>query len=690
MHRTAIAIYSVLALGVAIATTPGWLPFGDDRSAPEPVASDVLAGPATSSETTGSLVRMSGAEADDGALKAGLDALGARDVDQARAIRDAMQADLLDRHILTWAIALSGLGSVPSADILAAGAALSGWPGLDALPGLAERALYRENPPAEQVLALLGTRTPETIEGAILLSRALLATGNRDRAAALVRDVWRTRSMPTRQAAIFTGEFSALLTKAEHLRRMEMLMYRDRIEEAGPIAALAEAETLYKAWSMVIRQPAKATAALKAAEAAWRDTPALLYIRIRQLRELEHDREAAKLLAQLPRDRSGLVDPDEWWVEQRIVSRGLLEKGEAGAAYAIAAAHTAVSPAEVSEAEFHAGWYALRGLKDGAVAARHFAAILKVADGQITRARAHYWLGRAAEAGGPGTPAEHYTEAARYPTTFYGQLASARLDAPLVNIAYPVPSEADRTRFAGREAVQAIRKLEAAGVTWRADMLYRALAAQITSPGELSILSAMAAARGDHQLSLQVGKIAWRRGLDVAALAFPLGAVPAEADIDGSGKALAYSIARQESAFNKAAVSPANARGLLQILPGTARAVAGRHGLPFSPERLTSDAAYNATIGAHFLGEQISDFGGSYILTFIAYNAGPRRVSQWIKRFGDPRGKPLDEVIDWMEMIPYTETRDYVQRVMENYQIYKARLGQPTDIAGDLRFGRKS
>ena len=220
-------------------------------------------------------------------------------------------------------------------------------------------------------------------------------------------------------------------------------------------------------------------------------------------------------------------------------------------------------------------------------------------------------------------------------------------------------------------------------------MLYRALAADLESPGELAILAAMAEKRGNHQTSLQVGKIAWNRGIDVAALAYPLGAVPSGANINGSGKALAYSIARQESAFNKAAISPANARGLLQILPGTAKGVAARHGLPYSKDRLTTDAGYNATLGAHFLGEQISDFGGSYILTFIAYNAGPSRVPQWIKRFGDPRGKPLEEVIDWIELIPFTETRNYVQRVMENYQVYKARLGQAGNIENDLRFGRR-
>ena len=623
------------------------------------------------------------------ALRTGLQALAERNVAFAMSIRDAMPKGALDRHILTWAITLSGLDEVPSSEIASAKAELKGWPGLGGLPQLYERAIYFEAPPAQQVIAAFVDKEPETAKGVIVLARALMATGDARRARALVAGHWRTSLMSDKEADVFLGEFDSLLSKEDHFRRMETLLYRDHVNDAKEVARKAEAVSLYNAWSAVIRKPASASRAIAAVDRSWHDTPAYLYLRIRQLRELERNKEAAALLAKMPRDAAALVDPDEWWVEARIVSRGLYEDGNPKAAYKIAAAHLAQSPEEIAEAEFHAGWYALRGLKDAGTAARHFAAILKVASGQISTARAHYWLGRAAEAGAGGKAVDHYARAARYPSTFYGQLASAKLGRKALSIAYPSPSARDRSNFAGREAVKAIGKLEDAGAEWRADILYRALASELDSPGELAILASMAEKRGDHQISLQVGKIAWNRGLDVAALAYPLGAVPSDANIAGSGKALAYSIARQESAFNKAAVSPANARGLLQILPGTARGVAARHGLPYSKSRLTSDAGYNATLGAHFLGEQISDFGGSYILTFIAYNAGPSRVSQWIERFGDPRGKPLDAVIDWIELIPFTETRHYVQRVMENYQVYKARLGQPGDIESDLRFGRR-
>ncbi|MCY0095804.1 lytic transglycosylase domain-containing protein [Hoeflea ulvae] len=682
MSKIALAALFTLSTALATLTTAAPLPSG-------PVPLPVPKPGSISSETTAAVLKTNVTAPASHELKAGLEALGKGDAARARALRDAMPGNTLDQHILTWAIAVSGLEGVPSGEIARAATELKGWPGLTSLRQLSERALYFENPAAPKVLAAFGTSKPETAKGAIALIRALKASGDTKRARSLAAETWRTVNMDGRDARTFLSEFDSLLDKADHLRRMEMLLYRDHVNDAKALSQKAEAQSLYRAWAAVITNPAKAAGAIAAVDKSWHGRPSYLYLRIKHLRELERDKEAAALLAKMPRDPAALVDADEWWVETRVVSRGLYEKGDAKTAYRLAAAHLAQSPEEFAEAEFHAGWYALRGLKDASTAAKHFAAILGVANGQISRARAHYWMGRAAEAGAGGSASEHYARAAGFPSTFYGQLASAKLKRKSLNIAYPAPSDQDRVRFAGREAVRAIRKLEDAGYDWRADMLYRGLAAELDSPGELAILAALAEKRGDHRVSLQIGKIAWNRGLDVAALAYPLGAVPASANITGAGKALAYSIARQESAFNTSAVSPANARGLLQILPGTAKGVAARHGLPYSQSRLTSDAGYNATLGAHFLGEQITDFGGSYILTFIAYNAGPRRVSQWIDRFGDPRGRPLDEVIDWIEMIPFTETRHYVQRVMENYQVYKARLGQSASIEYDLRFGRR-
>ncbi len=644
---------------------------------------------APSSETTASIPRTPAPVAIPANLKKGLDALSDDDVQTARAMRDSLPAGSLDQQILAWAIARSGLPGVPSRDIAAAARELTGWPGLTALRAQSERAVAREAPPPADVINLFAGSEPETAEGAMLLARALMTKGEKDEARRIVTRFWASETMDVNMENLFLRAFSGLLERDDHKRRMDMLLYRSRINQAERFSEMAKAQSLFKARAAVERNDPKAEIHLKAVHRMWHEDPGYLYARIMFLRRADKDDEAARLLAKMPRDRQALVDPDKWWNEQRIVARGLLELGEAKEAYSITANHVAASPLEIADAEFHAGWIALRKLGNAKDAARHFEKILTVARGPISIARAHYWLGRAAEKGGPGDARAHFARAAAYPTTFYGQLASARLDENRLNVRYPAPSEEDRLRFAGRQAVQAITRLEAAGHPGRAHSLYRALARELTSPGELAILAAMAEKRDNHTLGLAVGRLAYNRGIDVAALAYPIGVIPSEANIAGSGKALAYAIARQESAFNPGAVSPANAMGLLQLLPKTAKAVAGRHGMAYSKAKLTRDPGYNATLGAHYLGEQIDAFDGSYILTFIAYNAGPRRVPQWIERFGDPRGRPIDEVVDWIELIPFPETRSYVQRVIENYQVYKTRLGQQTDIVADLRFGRR-
>lgn len=639
-------------------------------------------------ETTGAIPRGDRLAAANPQLKSGLDALSDRKGAQAIAIRDRMPAGL-DRQMLTWSIAMSGLRDVPAAEIAAAQRQLTGWPGLKSFRANSEKALFRENPAPSAVLSAFGDTAPETTEGTMLLARAHLASGETTRAASLIRTLWRTDALDEAAEDRIMKEFSALLRPTDHRARMDYLMYRDRASQAKRFASLGEAQSLYRAWAGLNSRAKNVDALIAAIDKSWSKDPALLYIRIENLRRQLRYEEAAKLLEQMPRERDKLVSGRAWWNEQRIIARGLADLGQYREAYRIVSRHVATEATDIADAEFHAGWYALRALNDPQTAGRHLARILEVSNRPLSASRAWYWLGRASEASKDGKAREHFARAAQHSSTFYGQLAAARIDRPGIQIPYPKPSADERARFTQRESVQAIARYEAAGHGWRAQSLYRALADQLDSPGELALLSARAEnSSGGHQLSLQIGKTAYARGIDVPALAFPVGVIPASANIAGSGKALAYAIARQESAFNPAAISPADARGLLQLLPSTARGVAARHGIAYQPEKLTRDPGFNATLGAHYLGEQIDAFGGSYIMTFIAYNAGPRKVPEWIERYGDPRGKSIDEVVDWIERIPFPETRNYVMRVMENYQVYKSRLGQKTDIVHDLRFGR--
>ncbi|MCJ8519100.1 soluble lytic murein transglycosylase [Pseudorhizobium tarimense] len=627
-------------------------------------------------------------------LKIGLDALSDGDMKRTLSVRDGMPAGSLDRQILTWALATSGSSRVPFREVAAAEQELLGWPGVEALRAQAERALFLESAEAATVQAFFKEAPPETPEGRYTLARALDHEGKSEEALEMIRQLWKSDPLDVALENRVLEVFGEGLTKADHKARMDYLMYRSRVSQAKRFSELGEAHSLYKAWTAVIREAKNAGSLLEAVDKSWSDDPAYLFLQIERLRRQDKYEEAAALLKKVPRDATRLINSSEWWDEKRIIARGLADQGDYKRAYEIVSAHDAERATDIVDAEFHAGWYALRNLNDTAAAERHFKRVLELANGPISASRAWYWLGRTAEARAADEASASevralYEKAAAYAGSFYGQLAAARIGMKTLNVATPMPSDSDRHTFASRAPVKAIALLQAVGHEKRADTLMKALAKQIISPGELSLLAAEAEKRGDHNLALQIGKTAFSEGRDVAALAFPTGVIPTSANIEGSGKALAYSVARQESAFNPAAVSPANARGLLQLLPGTAKAVAKRHGLAYAPARLTDDPGYNATLGAHYLGEQINSFDGSYVLTFIAYNAGPRRVREWIERYGDPRGKPIEAVVDWIERIPFPETRSYVQRIMENYQVYKTRLGQNADIERDLRFGRQ-
>jgi soluble lytic murein transglycosylase len=370
-------------------------------------------------------------------------------------------------------------------------------------------------------------------------------------------------------------------------------------------------------------------------------------------------------------------DTDEWWRERRALARKLIDLGDAATAYQVAsAAAPPVNPYYRSDVHFMSGWIALRFLADPATALEHFAHIDDGISDPLVLARAAYWRGRAAEAAGQFAQMRaQYEAAARYPTAYYGQLARARLGLDNVVVLRSPPDAADGDR---NEVLHAAGILFAIGEGDLALSFVSDLAEESGDPAVIAGLGKLTARYNDAQAMLLVGKTALVRGLPMDLYAFPNVGVPSYSPVGSKlDRCIVYAIVRTESGFDQGDMSSAKAVGLMQVTPGAGRDTAKRFGVTYDWKRLTSDPVYNTQLGAGEISALLKDYRGSYILTFAGYNAGRGRVEQWMAQHGDPRDPKIDAV-DWVERIPFAETRNYVQRVMENLEVYRERFGDNT------------
>ncbi len=564
------------------------------------------------------------------------------------------------------------------------------WPVTATLRRRAEEFLFIEKKAPAVVRAYFATQRPLTATGKLALALAFKADGLDRDAAALVRESWRQDAFGRDFEKRILETFPGVITQADHRFRMERFLFKENWETALRAAERAGKDyvTLAKARQAVVRKAGNAAKALDAVPASLREDTSYIFSRAQHLRRNDKPIEAAALISNVTRDANVLADGDEWWTERRLIARKLLDQGDAKAAYLVVFNHAAETPADRIEAEFHAGWIALRFLGQPDVAGVHFSEAAKSAATPISLARVAYWQGRAAEAGGQVEEARrHYEHATRQPITYYGQLASAKLGLQSLPLRVVNVDTATRAEFDNHTAAQAIKRLHDVGARDLALPLYIDLAKGFSDPTQLNALGDLAVEYRDSRALLAVGKTAVQRGFPLDLHAFPTIGIPAYEPVgDRVEKAMVFAIARQESAFDPRAQSHAGARGLMQLMPATAKRTAQRFGVDFNLDRLLSDASYNAKIGAAHLGELMEDWKGSLILTFASYNAGGGNVKKWIDAYGDPRSPQVDP-IDWVERIPFSETRNYVQRVMENLQVYRSRLGERSAvlIESDLR-----
>jgi soluble lytic murein transglycosylase len=384
---------------------------------------------------------------------------------------------------------------------------------------------------------------------------------------------------------------------------------------------------------------------------------------------------------------ASLGQPEAWADRRAVLARLLMRAGRSQEAYRVAASHQLTDGQDYADLEFLAGFIALRKLGDPATALKHFINLKAAVATPISLSRALYWQGRAQEdAGNDAAAEEAYRAAARHWTAYYGQLAAERLGLPLDTAVLSDARPADwrGAAFANDSVLQAARLLLAAGDRTLAKRFVLHLGESLNGT-ELDQLADMALAMDEPHIALLVAKAAAERGIILPRAYFPLTAmVPDGLPVS---RALALSIARRESEFDPAVISTAGARGLMQVMPGTARLMVDTTGLAFSEARLTTDPAYNVAKGTAYLRTLIDEFGPSVALVASGYNAGPGRPRRWVGEFGDPRDPGVD-AIDWVETIPFTETRTYVMRVVESLVIYRAKLKGavgPVRVTAELR-----
>ncbi len=548
------------------------------------------------------------------------------------------------------------------------------WPAQDWLRNRTEEALFGDRKSPALIASYFATSDPQTPAGKLALARVLKEAGKSSEAAALARSVWREADLNALLEAKLTTDFGAFLLKADYKYRADRLLYKEQTANALRAAALAGPDVLAlaKARASVIAE-APSDKLFAAVPLPLRADPGYKFALIQKLRREDKISAAVGVMLASPRDPAVLVNGDEWWVERRLLARKLLDQGDAKTAYKLCAEHSAMTREMQIEAEFHAGWIALRFLDDPVRAATHFATLDKLAVTPMSRARAAYWRARAAEASTGADAGAFYEEAAAYPSTYYGQLARDKLG--LTAALAPAPA-AEATGEARDDSVKIVELLYAVGEKGLATPLAVDAVRHLDDPAQVAALAHVVARQQDAHVSLTIGKLASQRGIPLDDLAFPTYGVPEYQPLQNSAdSSIVYSIARQESAFDANAVSSAGAKGLMQMIVSTARRTAERAGVAFSESRLIGDAAFNAQLAAAHLGDLLAEQRGSYILAFAAYNAGGKHVKQWLDAYGDPR-KPGVDPIDWVERIPFTETRNYVQRVLENLKVYRLRFAE--------------
>lgn len=621
-------------------------------------------------------------DADFSLLRRGLRAADAGDWTFVREARFELSHPVA-QNLLLWRIATADARAIFSELHLALDE-LEGWPRQEAIQREAEWKLAEAGLGPDLTASWFASREPLTGEGRIAWGEALIALGRVDEGREQIREAWRTQSLRQTYQSAVLRRHGDILTSADHAERVDFLLWAGQRSLASALLPqLGTGERrLADARIRLAARSSGVNAAIDAIPSSLQSDPGLVFERTRWRRRAGNTDGALQLALELPGAHTNSSALESMWSERKLIILDLMRERDHATAYRLAAANGMSAGVAFADAEFLAGWLALVHLNQPEAALVHFNRLEAGVTTPVSLGRAKYWQGRAAEAAGNALLArERFTAAAQHATTYYGQLAilalgpeAAELDLP----ADPVIASAERAAFNEREQVLALRILGELNQTFLFRTFAAHLEARMETPAEQAMLADIALDYLRLRESVRAAKAGRMQGMILAERAYPVIDVPANAPVMAD-PALTLSVIRQETEFDARAVSGAGARGMMQMMPATARQTARQLGLPYEFEWLTDDPDYNMRLGMAHLQDVVDNYDGSLVMALAAYNAGGGRVHRWVQEYGDPRYGAIDP-IDWVESLPFGETRNYVQRVIENLQVYRARRAGHTAV----------
>ncbi|MEI9900016.1 MAG: lytic transglycosylase domain-containing protein [Hyphomicrobium sp.] len=629
-------------------------------------------------------------------LKEAVKAIAGSDAAKVKELQAGI-TDPLARQLIEWLRLRRGQGQ--AADYLKFLAENPQWPSREILQRRMEETLFEEGGDTERIATYFKDGAARSPAGMAVLASVHLAHGEKGEAKALAAKIWREEDLPETLEKGFLSRFGSMLGAEDHKWRLDRLLVEDvrykvdRVERAASVKRViallpAADQKVAQARLAVFMRKSDGKTALGPAQKGTGTDWGIVFHKIQHHRRAGHLDEAAKLMRSAPLDPLLVTNLDKWWFERRGLAYLALKADKAKLAYELVRDAGPVGVNAANDQTFMAGWIALRYLKDAKDAEKHFATLLSNADGPLTRARANYWMGRALEAQGNKDRARaSYETAAQFKDTFHGLLAVQKLspgthelkfDAP----ALPAPEQSQR--FLSTDAVKALALARKADLERHVTRVFLLNAAKIENDEAWAAMAAhLARATGDTQTSVRIGKAAIAAGHNLVYYSYPVHALPKYTPLRKPPEtAYLLGLARQETEFNSDTVSGAGARGILQVMKVTANHVCRDYKIKCQHSRLLTDSSYNTMIASAYVADRLDEWDGSYVLGLPSYNAGPGRTREWVKEFGDPRQTQIDP-IDWIERIPFEETRNYVAKVLSNIQVYRARLGEKSPLRLD-------